>query len=286
MNRKGVTLIELMIALVISATIVAAIYRVFLTQQNTYTVQDDVVDMQQNARVAVNEMMREIRMAGFGNIQSMVPVTINGTIYNNVINPDTPSAGALTFVAGLGGAATLTGFNPPLNQITVNSLLSSSGSVLFNTADRKYISIAGSECFAITAIAGKTLTLNGTVNTAFKTNPNEPDVTKNVTVPVSVYAIRAITYVVLPNASGAPVLRRNENLGGGNVSLADDIENVAFQYFDANGNPTATPADIRTVRVTVTARTKNEDVKLKSGAADGYRRRQVATNILLRNMGL
>lgn len=285
MNRKGVTLIELMIALVISATIVAAVYRIFLTQQNTYTVQDDVVDMQQNVRVGVNEMMREIRMAGFGNIQSRLPVTINGTAYNNVINPDTPTAGALTFVAGLGGAATLTGFNPP-NQITVSSLVSSSGSVLFDTGDRKYISIAGSECFAITAIAGKTLTLSQNVNTAFKTNPNEPDPTKNVTAPVSVYAIRAITYVVLPNASGAPVLRRNENLGGGNVSLADDIENVAFQYFDANGNPTATPADVRTVRVAVTARTKSEDPNLKAGAADGYRRRQVASNILLRNMGL
>jgi prepilin-type N-terminal cleavage/methylation domain-containing protein len=284
MNRKGVTFIELMIALVISATVVAAIYRIFLTQQSTYTVQDDVVDMQQSVRVAVNEMMREIRMAGFGNVQSRLPVTINGTSYNNVINPDTPSAGALTFVAGLGGEATLTGFNPP-NQITVSSLVSSSGSTLFDTGDRKYISIAGSECFAITGIAGKTLTLNGNVNTAFKTNPNEPDPTKNVMVPVSVYAIRTITYVVLPNASGAPVLRRNEN-GGGNVSLADDIENVAFQYLDVNGNPTGTPADVRTVRVTVTARTKSEDPKLKAGAADGYRRRQVASNILLRNMGL
>jgi type IV pilus assembly protein PilW len=284
MTKRGVTLIELMIAMVISATVIAAIYRIFLTQQNTYTVQDDVVDMQQNVRVAVNEMMREIRMAGFGNVQSRLPVTIDGTAYNNVINPDTPTAGALTFIAGLGGRATLTGFNPP-NQITVSSLVSSSGSTLFDTANRKYISIAGSECFAITGIAGKTLTLDRNVNTIFKTNPNEPDLTKNVTVPVSVYAIRTITYVVLPNASGAPVLRRNEN-GGGNVSLADDIENVAFQYLDANGNPTATPADVRTVRVTVTARTKSEDPKLKSGAADGYRRRQVATSILLRNMGL
>jgi prepilin-type N-terminal cleavage/methylation domain-containing protein len=285
MNRKGVTLIELMIALVISTTIVAAIYRIFLTQQSAYTVQDDVVDMQQSVRVAVNEMMREIRMAGFGNVQSRLPVTINGTAYNNVINPDTPTAGALTFVAGLGGAATLTGFNPP-NRITVSSLVSSSGSTLFDTVDRRYISIAGSECFVITGIAGNTLTLGGNVSTAFKTDPNEPDPTKNVTAPVSVYAVRAITYVVLPNASGAPVLRRNENLGGGNVSLADDIENVAFQYLDANGNPTATPPDVRTVRVTVTARTKSEDPKLKAGAADGYRRRQVASNILLRNMGL
>ena len=80
------------------------------------------------------------------------------------------------------------------------------------------------------------------------------------------------------------MLRRNENLGGGNVSLAEEIEAVNFQYLDGNGNPTATPANIRTIRVAVTARTKNTDPKMKWG--DGYRRRQVASNILLRNMGL
>jgi len=291
MNRRGVTLIELMISMVISAALIAAIYRTFLTQQSTYVVQDNVADMQQNVRVAVNEMMREIRMAGFGNVQSILPVTIHGTTYANVINPDTPSPGAVTILAGLGGSATLTGF-APLNVVTVSSLHTSSGKLLFDTGSRQFISLGGSECLAITGIAGNTLTLSGNVMTAFKTDPTA-DPTVNVVVPVSVFSIRAITYsvlpdasVVLPDGSNPPVLKRNENLGGGNVTVADNIENVAFQYLDGNGNPTGIPANIRTVRVTVTARTENKDPQLKAGAGDGYRRRQVVSSILLRNMGL
>ena len=266
MNRKGVTLIELLVALIISAIIVAGIYRVLLTQQQSYAVQEDVVDMQQNVRVALNVMMRELRMAGFGNIGAVLPTSIHGKVYTNIVNPDVPSAGALTILAGLGGSTALTGINPSpnQNQITV------SGAALFDTGDRSYISIAGSESYHITNIAGLTLTLNRNVATSFKTDGTTP-----------VYAIRAITYIV---PSGTTVLRRNENLGGGNVSLAEDIENVDFQYLDGNGNPTVTPANIRTIRVAVTARTKNTDPKLKGG--DGYRRRQVASNILLRNMGL
>ena len=267
-GRKGVTLIELMIALVISAALVATLYGTFLTQHHAYTVQDDVLDMQQNVRVALNEMMREIRMAGFGNIGPILPLTISGKTYNYVINPDVPSKGALTILAAIGGATTLTGLNPPPDHDQIRV----SGTALFDTIKRKYISIAGIESYGIMNISANTLTLDRKVVTSFKTGGNTP-----------VYAIRAITYLV---PSGTTVLRRNENLGGGAQPLAEDIENVTFQYFDENGNPTLAPLDFRTIRVTVTARTKRADLKFKAGAGDGYRRRHVASNILLRNMGL
>ena len=43
---KGVTLVELMIALMMSSILIAALYRTFIGQQKTYTVQEQVVDMQ------------------------------------------------------------------------------------------------------------------------------------------------------------------------------------------------------------------------------------------------
>src|SRR4030042_1712384 len=63
---KGVTLLELLIALLISAILIAGIYRTFIYQQRTYATQEQVADMQQNVRVAINRMIREIRMVGFG----------------------------------------------------------------------------------------------------------------------------------------------------------------------------------------------------------------------------
>ena len=64
-NNHGLTLIEMLIALVISSILMAASYRVFIGGQKVYMVQDQVADMQQNARAALDRMTREVRMAGY-----------------------------------------------------------------------------------------------------------------------------------------------------------------------------------------------------------------------------
>lgn len=64
-KENGVTLIELMIVLVIAAFLVAGIYSLFITQHRSYAVQDQVAGVQQDARVALDIMARDIRMAGF-----------------------------------------------------------------------------------------------------------------------------------------------------------------------------------------------------------------------------
>jgi hypothetical protein len=55
----------MLVVLVLSSIIMAASYRVFIGEQKVYSVQDQVADMQQNARVALDRMNREIRMAGY-----------------------------------------------------------------------------------------------------------------------------------------------------------------------------------------------------------------------------
>lgn len=64
-NKKGFTLVELMITLAMSGIIVAAIYSAYIIQQKTYYTQGQVVDMQQNLRAAMEVMESEIRMAGY-----------------------------------------------------------------------------------------------------------------------------------------------------------------------------------------------------------------------------
>ena len=265
---KGITLIELLVALVISGLLLAAVYRTFINQQKTFVVQGQVVDMQQNMRGAINRMMTEIRMAGFGNVPMVLPVTLGGQTFNDVVNPDTPAAGALTIVSAM-GSTTLTGI-PATNQITVNSLTDSQGNTLFDTGEKRYISIGGVESYTITNIAGTTITLSRTL-------------TYNHPVNTPVFGIRAISYQV-GMVSGIPTLLRDENTGAGGQALADNIETLLFGYLDANGNPTANPPDIRVVRVTLKNTTNISDPDYKSDG--GYRKRQIATNVHLRNMGL
>jgi len=276
-DSKGVTLIELLIALLISAILIAGIYRTFIHQQKTYATQEQVADMQQNVRVAINRMMREIRMAGFGNVQGVLPVTFPGVgrTYPDVINSDLPVAGAFTIVSAIGGAATL--LKQPgdsvgamvlaSNQIQVSALAE------FDANDRKYISIGGLESHSITAIDGANniLTLNTDVGNFYNTNGS-----------TLVYAIRAISYRIVIDASGSPILRRDENIGGGFQPVADNIEAIEFRNPD--GSIPVNPNSM-SLQVAVTARTDRPDPELQK-AGDGYRRRQFTSIILQRNRGL
>ena len=66
-NTKGITLIELLIALVICGFVIAGIYRVFIAQTRAYTVQDQVVEVQQGIRSAMEILLRDVRMSGYDN---------------------------------------------------------------------------------------------------------------------------------------------------------------------------------------------------------------------------
>jgi len=279
-KSKGVTLIELLIALVISAILIAGIYRTFIQQQKTYATQEQVADMQQNVRVAINRMMREIRMAGFGNVQDVLPVTFPkvGRTYPNIVNPDLPAAGEFTIVSAIGGSAALTaqpgdvvGVGALLpNQIQVSSLAEFD---ITKNIDRRYISIGGLESHFITAIPdvpNRVLTLNTDVNRFYKTDGT-----------TLVYAIRAISYQI-DSSSGRPILRRDENIGGNYQPMADNIEAIEFRNPD--GSTPLNPNSM-SMQVAVTARTDRPDPDLQK-AGDGYRRRQFTSIILQRNRGL
>lgn len=64
-HQTGFTLTELLVAIALGAATIGAIYGVHLIQVKQQVVQEDVLAMQQNARAALDMMVREIRMAGY-----------------------------------------------------------------------------------------------------------------------------------------------------------------------------------------------------------------------------
>lgn len=64
-SESGFTLVELLITMVISGVIMAAVYAAYTVNQKVYTEQQHVVYMQQNIRAALQMLGREIRMAGY-----------------------------------------------------------------------------------------------------------------------------------------------------------------------------------------------------------------------------
>ncbi len=64
-DKQGFSLVELLVAMVITMAVMAGVYKVYVTQQDSYLLQGQVAEMQENVRIAKYVLMRDIRMAGY-----------------------------------------------------------------------------------------------------------------------------------------------------------------------------------------------------------------------------
>lgn len=65
-NNKGFTLVEVMVALLITGILMVIVFRFVFDQMHGYQRETMVADTQQNVRVTMDEITRDIRMAGAG----------------------------------------------------------------------------------------------------------------------------------------------------------------------------------------------------------------------------
>ena len=63
-DTPGFTLVELLIAMAVAGIVMAGVYSAYSSQQRSYMAQEQIAAVQQNLRVAMYFMEREIRMAG------------------------------------------------------------------------------------------------------------------------------------------------------------------------------------------------------------------------------
>ena len=64
-EKKGFTLVELLIAMAIALVVIAAVSSTFIFQQKTFNVQEQITEMQQGARAAIDMLTNEIMLAGY-----------------------------------------------------------------------------------------------------------------------------------------------------------------------------------------------------------------------------
>ena len=88
LDAKGVTLIELLVVLVLTGLVIGGIYRLFVAQTRAYTVQDQVVEVQQTIRSAMEILLRDLRMAGYDNDSLTSKIGIANPIFVDPVNGD------------------------------------------------------------------------------------------------------------------------------------------------------------------------------------------------------
>lgn len=76
-NQKGLTLIEIMIALVLGVLLLGGTISMFIANKRIYTEQESMSRLQENARFALQILMRDIRMAGYTGCSNDISNVVN-----------------------------------------------------------------------------------------------------------------------------------------------------------------------------------------------------------------
>lgn len=295
MNERGFTLVELLIAVAITAIVTAAGYVYFNNMFNFSIAHNRTADMQQDVRVAMDIMGREIRAAGFGVIDPL-----GGTVLG-AVSPITPGNNVDSDPDGNPGRLdrmTLVGGYQQIAVLSANAL---------DTANQ--ITVTFQPGFDPTTVVGMTVTLGGfyygtVIARAGNTLTLSAPLNRGYTALDAVIQIQTIVYSV--GMSGTtPVLFRSVN-GAANQIIASGIEDLQFAYLLNTGAESNNPAvvappsfpNIVAVRVSLLARALDPNRSATSvsirpaledhaaGAApDRFHRRLLTKVVEVRNLG-
>jgi prepilin-type N-terminal cleavage/methylation domain-containing protein len=143
LNKNGVSLTELLVALVICAIVIAGAYHFFITQTRAYSVQEQVIEAQQNVRLAMEILLRDLQMAGYDDdsIKSTITITdpIVAPLRDDSITVSFEYYDKTTLQYQEHTVAYWREMNPPrlIRQLTINDVAGSPDVLLENVDDFK-----------------------------------------------------------------------------------------------------------------------------------------------------
>lgn len=130
-HQKGLTLIEIMVAITISLALLAGVIQIVIGNKATYRTLDSLSRLQENGRAATEILLRDIRMAGFPRTDFQAGSAITGCDRETTVCPDGDAGDTVTIsynsiVDCLGNptpAATPANFTVNLYYLNNNNLL-------------------------------------------------------------------------------------------------------------------------------------------------------------------
>ncbi len=289
-GASGFTLVEILFVIAIFGIVIGAVYSLYLTNQKTAYVQEDLVDLQQNLRIAMDSITRDMRMAG-----TLVPLgtnpLANGSLnnYSTSVQINTASAsGQFARVARSKSAATFTVFSTSVDSPESVDALTGAGGAgnvrLIRPGNRS--NPVSPDTYLVlypnaTNRSGPTVAMKRPDGTAFLAGAGA-DAGDIIAAASGTSAYDTIVYSLAPctDPPSLQCLKRDVN-GGTSDDIASNISSLRFSYLyddGTEGNNPSDPATIRSVRVTITGRTA-----ATSALSGGPKTRQITSVIKLRN---
>lgn len=295
--HRGVSLLELLIALAIAGIIAAGLYGFFSTTHQTYSDQAARARMLQNATTAMTMITKDIRMAG--TIWSTPCARIEVPTLPPMVSATNATGGRIEIRIVLDDPTTRTEVAPP-GQPQNNPTLRIASTAGF-AANKLALITDGVECtvFFVTAVVGGTPPGLVHVPGLDLNSPGGADYVYPAATSLAsrLVPIRRITYAIDATNPTARWLTRTTQVcdpfcpAAVPVRVVPDIESLRFSY-EMNVGPLVTDpstidtadeaVNIQLVNVAVTSRTERPS-RLVGG--DGFRRHTLTSSIQLRNLG-
>lgn len=306
-RAPGFTLVEILVVMAIFGVVIGAVYSLYLTHQKTAYVQDDLVDLQQNLRIAMDSITRDIRMAGM-----LVPP--NDPVTNAKLNPldkgafnsystsvqinTASSAGQFARIARSKVTAAFSTFSTSVDAPESVDALTGAGAVnvrlirpnnrsnpvsgmdtylVLNAANSNGPSVTLKRPGGATFTAGVGIDAGDIIAVAGPPVPSTPPTTD----PPAGYDTIVYSLIPCPESPSVKCLARAVNQAATPEVIAGNISSLHFSYLYDDGSEDKNPADpatIRSVRVTIAGETS-----ATSTLSEGPKQRQITSVIKLRN---
>ncbi|HYL79266.1 MAG TPA: prepilin-type N-terminal cleavage/methylation domain-containing protein [Candidatus Acidoferrum sp.] len=231
-GNAGYTLVELLIGAFLFLVILTAIYAVFESNRRTFAAGERKVEVQQSARVALEALQTDLRLAGYG-------YPTDPTLPNPVLLKITgATATSISFWADLNNKSTTLSADVAAG-VTALPVASASGVA---AGEILWLINGGQfESSTVQSVAGNTITVTAAISAAY------PQATV-------VGRPRAISYSW---DAGTKTLSKDDGEGGAAQPVVTGIQAFTFQYFDTSDTAiTAGLAgrlkDIRRIRISMT----------------------------------
>jgi prepilin-type N-terminal cleavage/methylation domain-containing protein len=290
LTRRGFSLVELLIAMVLLAIVVTGLYRALMTNQRVYQQQTQVIGLQQNMRAAAAILPQELREldATGGDIYAMTATSLSIRANRWTAVMCTPPA------TGLGGligpqqmAATMIIRGQPFFGRGINV-----------ARDSMFIRYEGDDGTrrddgyvlarpTVTAAAVCPVTSGGgagtlvTMNLDFRGNVNFPTSIVNGD---PVHGFEPVTYSLYQPTAGGDWYVGDSTANGQQPLIGPVLANgLSFAYYDSTGVVTAVPTRVARVDITLRAQTAQQ-IRARSGSNSLVRMvDSVLTSVALRN---
>lgn len=270
-NQRGLSLVELLVALAISLVLLAGVYQIFVGSTTTYSENEEFSRLQENARFAMELIGRDLRVSGYtgcARIPGSVVNTLADTSFLYDFNvgvqgfdytgPTTPSGlDSLDFTPNLDSSIPLTGLNEGSDVLTLRrpdlidpvlldadmgsssssiDLPNGTGTDFIDTDDIVMVSdCEGASIFQVTGYTSSTGIVLHATGSGSPGN-STTDLNRVFEEGSEVVKMRTVSYFVRDNVAGVPSLYRTDVVDG-TTELVQGVERMQVRYgIDTDGD--------------------------------------------------